>query len=233
VAIMRPATSAPILCVEGDAQFLPYLEVNARRFAEVEIARTYVRTAGRGDVALTVVREGGTARLERATSAPDAPANASGGQIDVTSLVEILTAHPRFAAPRLIKVDTDGQDAGILADAVDVLAAAHPVVFFEFDPAMTRAASGGDALATFPLLAGLGYCRALFFTNLGDLVIGLDAGSWDEIATLADYAAAGEPVAYLDVCAFGPDDAELAASVESAELAHRRDRRADQGATSR
>ena len=218
VAIMRATTAVPILCVEGDEQFLPYLEVNAGRFTDVEIAPTYVRTAG-GDDELTVVREGGTARLE-----PGAPTG--GPTVGVTPLTEILTAHPRFATPALIKIDTDGQDAGILADAGEVLAGCHPTLFFEFDVAMTRAASGGDALAIFPGLAEAGYRRALFFTNLGDLVIGLDVDGWGEIATLADYAGPGEAVAYFDVCAFGPDEGDLAAAVEAAERARRQAQRA-------
>ena len=230
VAIMRPGTTAPILCIEGDASFLPYLEVNAHRFADIEIAPTYVRTADAGDGAMAVVRDGGTARLEQVG---DVGTAGPGPHLEVTPLADILAAHPRFMSPRLIKVDTDGQDAGILADADDVLASAHPVLFFEFDPAMTRAASGGDPLTTFTQLADLGYRRALFFTNLGELVIGLDRDSWREIPTLADYPSAGDPVAYFDVCAFGTDDGDLAAEVEATELARRRRRRTGQDVAAR
>ena len=230
VAIMRSRTAAPILGIEGDASFLPYLEVNAARFADVEVAPTYVRTSGSPDDQLAVVRDGGTARLERVTGPGTAGADAP---LVVTPLVEILRDHPRFAAPRLIKVDTDGQDAGILADADEVLASSHPVLFFEFDPAMTQAASGSNALETFPQLAALGYRRALFFTNLGDLVIGLDRDAWSEVDALSEYPAEGEPVAYFDVCAFGPDDAALAAEVEGAERTRRRQARAGQASTDR
>jgi hypothetical protein len=144
----------------------------------------------------------------------------------VKALVEIMADHPRFSSPALVKIDTDGQDAGILADAHDLLATFRPVLFFEFDPAMTRAASGGDALEIFAGLALAGYRRALFFTNLGDIVVGLDVDQWGEIATLAEYAGPGESVAYFDVCTFGPGDDLLGREVERLELERRRHHRA-------
>ncbi len=95
----------------------------------------------------------------------------------MTPLADILAAHPRFASPALIKIDTDGQDAGILADAGDVLAAGHPDAVLRVRPGHDpRWRPGGDALDIFPGLAAHGYRRALFFTNLGELVVGLDAG---------------------------------------------------------
>jgi FkbM family methyltransferase len=212
VAVIRAATRAPILCVEGDEKFLPYLEINAGRSPDVEIAATYVRTTN-GEEQFAVVREGGTARLE--PCAPDGRPT-----VEVTPLADILAAHPRFASPALIKIDTDGQDTGILLDSAEILAARTPTLFFEFDVAMTYAASRCDAMTIFPALAAAGYRRALFFTNFGSFVNGLDVDQWDEIATLVEHAAPGNAVSYFDVCAFGPDDGELATEVEAAERAH-------------
>ena len=207
--IREQAPATPILCIEGDDHFLPFLRANVGGLAGVEIAPHYVRHSA-DDEALAVVRAGGTARL---VAQDGAPLQGGPGR----ALEAILAEHPAFATPGLIKVDTDGHDADILVEAEGVLAAHRPIVFFELDPALARAAGGRDPQDALDLLARLGYRRALFFTNTGSLAFGLDGAAFAEARARTRHAAPGRPVAYFDVCAFGPDDAELAAAVERRE----------------
>jgi FkbM family methyltransferase len=204
---------APILCIEGDVQFLPYLQHNVRDLAAVEVAAIYVQHAPEdGDAGVAVVRSGGTARLV------DQQGIANSERVSVQQLSSILAEHPHFAQPGMIKLDTDGHDADILLQAEDVLVAGQPVVFFEFDPAMAAGAGGTDPHAALDLLARLDYRSALFFTNTGNLARALDVTSWaSEVPTMAGDIGPGRPVAYFDVCVFGPDDAEIAGEVERRE----------------
>ena len=214
VAIIRDQVpEVPILCIEGDPQFLPYLHYNVRGLAEVEIAPVYVRhAAGQDDGKLAVLRGGGTASLV------DQAGVVATDVITTRSLDDILGDHLRFANPGMLKLDTDGHDADILLQAESVLAAARPIVFFEFDPSMAASIGGTDPQSALDLLDRLGYRRSLFFTNTGALAGGLDVEAWasDAVSMAADLGP-GHPVAYFDVCVFGPDDVELAAEIEGRE----------------
>ncbi len=130
----------------------------------------------------------------------------------------VLSDHPDFGTPGIIKVDTDGHDADILLQAERVLAASRPVVYFEFDPRMAADVGGTDPHAALDLLARLGYRRALFFTNTGRLARALDVAAWaSEVPAMTADIGPGRAVAYFDVCAFGPDDGGLADEVERRE----------------
>jgi FkbM family methyltransferase len=212
-AIVRTATDVPILAVEGDLAFLPYLRENAALLGDIEIAPSYVRSADQAGP-LAVERVGGTARLVAAGG--DAAADPA--TLEARSLEEILDRHPRFARPTLVKIDTDGHDVGIITDSQDVLRRTQPVLFFELDVAMTRDTADADATKVFPMLAELGYRRALFYGNLGPLVIGLDASAWGEVPTLARLPEREPRVAYFDVCAFPAHRLDECHRVEQGEL---------------
>lgn len=199
VAIVRAVADVPILCVEGDDHFLPYLRSNAAGVVDVEIDASYVATT----VGLKAVeRRGGTARLVEASD-PGAEALA------VRSLAEILADHPRFARPGIVKIDTDGHDATILRAASDLLAEVRPVLFFEHDPAMAAAVGADDPATIFGHLAALGYDRFLLYDNRGPLV---GVRSAAEVADLERTSRALDPASaqpYLDVCALADEPAVL------------------------
>ncbi len=198
--IVRHHSDLPVLCIEGDEQFLPYLRTNAASLADVEVAATYVATADRSE-RRQVARANGTARLVEGSGTTG---------VETTSLAQILRDHPRFAEPALLKIDTDGQDVAIIHGAADLLASVRPVLFFELDPALT----GGEE-ATWPvfgLLAEAGYRRALAFGNTGDLLDDVTVDDWGR-RRLAPHID-GDEVRYLDICAAAPaDDAVLDAVV--------------------
>ena len=214
VAIIRAAVSeAPVLCIEGDSHFLPYLDQNVRGLAGVEVAPVYVRhTAADHGTTTAVRRAHGTASLV----ACDDSGTAS--TVATRALDVILAEHPAYSIPGLLKLDTDGHDADILLQAEPVLRAAYPVVFFEFDQPMAASVGGTDPLAALTLLARLGYRRALVFANTGPLVAVLDGDAWvTEIETLATRLGPGRPVAYFDICVFGAADLDIADELERLE----------------
>ena len=209
-AIVRSCCDVPILCIEGDETFIPYLRANVARWNTVEVAPVYVRSSAFDGGGLTVQRVGGTASLT--TGEEELPSQ---------TLAEILARHDRFTAPQLVKIDTDGHDVGIIDSSLSLLASIKPVLFFEFDPALTTEVTGDDAHRVFEELRQIGYSRALFFSNTGELLLALDSVAWPEIPTLAKYASPQDSVGYFDVCVFGTSDLEFAHTFEATEVMHR------------
>ncbi|MGH3130004.1 MAG: hypothetical protein ACRDNX_04230, partial [Gaiellaceae bacterium] len=159
-AIVRGATDVPILCVEGDDRFFAILRRNSTRFdPPVELEHAFVGAPARA----AIERHGGTARL-----VPGA-----GGEVRGKPLARILEEHPRFAAPALVKIDTDGYDVPIVLAELDLLARLKPVLFFEYDPHL-----GADPVV-FERLREIGYRTVHVYENTGELArtAGLDEGA--------------------------------------------------------
>ena len=153
-AIVRSATAAPILCIEGDERFFELLERNATRFnPPIELERAFVRAPARA----AVERGRGTARLVAGDTA-----------LRTRTLGEILADHPVFATPRLLKIDTDGYDVPIVLAELELISRLRPVLFFEYDPAL-----GADAVV-FERLREIGYRRGHVYANTGELTATLE-----------------------------------------------------------
>jgi FkbM family methyltransferase len=147
-AAVRERSDAPVLCVEGDERFFELLERNAPQLAPVELERAFVGV-GQG----VVERGRGTARVVRGA-----------GELPSKSLGQVLDAHPRFASPALVKLDTDGYDVPIVLAELDLLARVQPVLFFEYDPHL------GAEPVVFERLRAIGYERMHVYENTGEHV---------------------------------------------------------------
>lgn len=175
-AIVRAVTGVPILCIEGDDRFFPILARNAARLdPPVELEHAYVRAPA----GATVERGRGTARLVAG----------EGEAVRTKTLGRILEDHPRFAAPALVKIDTDGLDVPIILAELELLARLKPVLLFEYDPHL-----GADPVV-FERLRKIGYRRARVYENTGELA---------RVAELTDdihsaYAGHGG-ARYADIC---------------------------------
>lgn len=200
VAIVRARANAAILCVEGDPEFLPYLERNTRALEGVEIARCYIASADMDLASMTVERSRGTAQLVDGSRGVARDA--------VLPLVSILEQHPAFDTPAVIKIDTDGHDAGIIRSFAPWLADKHPVLFFEFDPRMTRSVGASDPISLFAELAVLRYSTLVLYTNTGELVGRFDAAD-DRLRGMAEELGTEPAPPYWDVVAVHDSDTDL------------------------
>lgn len=217
VAIVRASSAMPVLAVEGDEAFLPYLRSNTAGLADVEVEDRYLGSDD-GFLHGQVVREGGTASITT-------DLDLAGPSLPSVSIEGLLSKHPRFVDAALVKIDTDGHDADLIVMLRPWLTTRLPVVYFEFDAVLSERAGGAPPSRALTTLLELGYERALFFTNTGEFLIALDAAAWADATALEEFGAPGEPVAYFDVCAFGPMDRALADQVEADERDLRRRRR--------
>lgn len=191
-------TDCRMIAVEGNPAFLPYLRHNLERFGDrVVIVPAFAGTGTSGPVALETAH--GTARL---VPASDADADST----PFLGLAEIV-GQAGLGDPGLLKTDTDGFDIGIIEAGLAWLAKHRPVLFFEFDPALT-APSGADSWGVFAKLATAGYRSALVWLNTGELCrsFALDDGlAVAELRALLTCSA----IAYFDIAAFA-DSAEAA-----------------------
>ncbi|HUO08751.1 MAG TPA: hypothetical protein VM008_10655 [Phycisphaerae bacterium] len=209
VATLRRYCAAPILCVEGCDEYLTLLKENLRQFFDVEIEEGFV---GSGEVAAKLVVEKGTAFMEPGEH---------GGVMTTRPLRQILERHPRFGeggGARLWKIDTDGWDAFILQNNIEVVGAVRPVVFFEYDPHFFVGKLSGSS-GVFEALRGEGYHDVLFWENTGDFHLRTNLGERALIQDLHESVAGRNKSRYWDVAAFPRELGELAGRQRDEEIA--------------
>lgn len=188
-AIIRAHSDVPVLCVEGDDVFVRLLELNAEQFGDVELEQAFVRGSEPRSGMGGVERARGTARLV-------------GGTVPTKPLAAILEEHPRFVNPALVKLDTDGMDVAIVMANQDLLAGAHPVLFFEYDPHL------GATPEVFVALSHKGYETAVAYENTGEYRESVALSDTARIAVLHDEYTGHGGARYIDVCVL-PEGVEI------------------------
>jgi hypothetical protein len=127
--------------------------------------------------------------------------------------VRFSSEHPRFATPRLIKIDTDGADFEIISSSMDVIAKSHPVLYFEYTLA-ERKDSLPASIAAITRLSEAEYSRFLVYDNFGNLLHVITSDVVRNFMDLNRYLMSnllfGRAVYYCDVCAFTANDEDLA-----------------------
>ncbi len=208
IIAIRKAASMPLLGIEGNAAYYELLKANVAGLRDVELDQSFV---GYGVATLS-----GTLRADHGTAS--FISTAARGQVIVPKpLTEILRAHPRFLNARFLKIDTDGLDCAILTAALDWLAGARPVVYFEYDPsAYARYDPSG-----FEIFAGLcraGYSTALIWDNRGDYLLACDLSDRRLLEDVHQYFAGRHSKVYCDIAVFHDDDRDVMDASRAAEI---------------
>lgn len=209
VAVLRARAHFPVLCVEADPGFFELLRRNAAQFPDVELVRAYLGEAP-SEVPGRLRSAEGTGHVEAADS---------GQTISIRTLCQVLADHPRFAAAKLVKIDTDGYDCKIIRGAAPCLGRSKPVLFFEYDPYFLSR-QGDDGLSVFRTLDDLGYRDLLVYDNLGRLLGPARVGDDADLSRIHNDYCDGRPGGrYVDLCAFHSDDADSFAEALRSETA--------------
>ena len=211
VAIVRTTSSLPVLCVEGNPTYLKYLTRNLLKFEDTEVEPRFVGAEDQ-DSRGRVISNGGTAHLE--LSGSDA------SMLSIRTLETIVSTHPRFTAPRLVKIDTDGYDQRIIMGSEAFLRSANPCIFFEYDPYFL-AMQSDDGLSLFPFLESLGYSGAVIWDNFGVFLLSTQLSEKALFEQLHLYYSGRRSSAYMDIAVFHSTDQDLFEAVVLNEMQNR------------
>lgn len=190
---------ARVLCVEADDAYLGYLAENVGHDDRVVVERCLLVAGEPSGESMAPVRSGGTTRFESSDAAQSAP---------VVGVEALKRRHRDWSDLRLVKSDTDGHDVALVPAVAAVWSDSRPVLFFEFDPRLTRIA-GYEPDAVWGELRDLGYDLVGIWDNLGSPVAAVaigdvtsllaahDAAYWDVAVVHAADAAGHEALARL------------------------------------
>jgi FkbM family methyltransferase len=203
-AVIRDgAPRAPVLAVEGHPRFFDLLKRNAAQFdPPLDLNRAIVGPRA-ARVRAVFEAASGTAQLRFG----------GGDEVEVQTLSAVLGRHPRFAAPKLLKLDTDGHDWPILRAESDLLARVRPLLFAEYDPHLMSE----DDHEVLPLLRAVGYARALVYENTGEYADAIDLADAASVADLRERYAGFGGARYADLALFHAEDLDLAVRAEERE----------------
>ncbi|MDZ5620011.1 hypothetical protein SFC88_04210 [Nocardioides sp. HM23] len=150
------ATDGRVLCVEADTFYLDFLHRNVDADDRITVVESLLAVDDAA-AATTAVRTGGTTRFVKGEDPDAMPSIAPGA---------LRAAQPDFSELRLVKSDTDGYDVALVPAVAEAWADSRPVLFFEYDPYLTRIA-GYDPLSVWPRLEELGYREAAVWNHAG------------------------------------------------------------------
>lgn len=171
------AADGKVLCVEADTFYLDFLHLNVDADERITVVESLL-TVDESSTARTAVRAGGTTRF------------AEGGDADGLPSVTpsaLRRDHPDFTDLRLVKSDTDGYDVALVPGIAEAWSSSRPVLFFEYDPYLTRIA-GLDPAGVWPRLRELGYDDLVLWDHAGTpLGRSTTAGVGAHVASLDDF----------------------------------------------
>lgn len=190
LAEIQSHIQAPALCIEGNRNFLQFLQQNIDALnGHIDIANCFV---GLEQCVDSVGRE------------------SSGAAVAVRSLRAILAEHSHFQGSKFIKIDIDGFDF-ITQCALSVIATDKPVLMFEYDTKLPENAAQG--IQAIQALMKTNYRNYLLFDNFGNYFCSHTSGDilfFHELnAYLKSNRDHGTAVYYFDVVAFHEEDADL------------------------
>ncbi len=143
------ATDARILCIEADPGYLHFLHLNVDADDRIAVEEALlVPVADEQATGVRAVKVGGTARFHASSGTETTLRTVSPG--------ELRARHADLDRLRLVKSDTDGYDVALVPAIAGEWADRRPVLFFEYDHALSREA-GHDPLEVWSALAEHGY----------------------------------------------------------------------------
>jgi FkbM family methyltransferase len=157
VSFVAEKVQGQFLCIEADAQYFKYLQMNAQKIPGViceNVALSDKAETHQG----AMVAVGGTAHIR--TDAMDQKTFA------FKTLDQLTEKHVLFKQAHILKIDTDGYDYKVLRGAMALLQN-RPILYFELSPWHLRHVGHEDPLSIFYFLKAQGYSQYFFYDNGG------------------------------------------------------------------
>jgi FkbM family methyltransferase len=197
------ATDARVVCVEADEYYLDFLRINVGAEPCCRIEPALLTPDEAATARVSPVRRGGTTRF-----VSDEPA----GELARVTPTALRARHPWTERLRLLKSDTDGYDVVLVPALARAFGDLAPVLFFEYDPRLSRLA-GNEPAEVWAELQELGYAHVAVWDNgglpLGRMPISVAAAA----SVVLDAPAAARVKAYWDVAVVHAEDAAGLAAV--------------------
>ncbi|HEY3841907.1 MAG TPA: FkbM family methyltransferase [Acidimicrobiales bacterium] len=192
------STNARVLCIEGDPYWAAYLRKNLADNPCATIEEVFLIPAEGEWAAATPIRTQGTTRFTQDAG--------TAGALPALSARALREKYPDFAHLRLIKSDTDGLDPVLVPAVAEAWRDVGPVLFFEFDPILARAADNDQPNALWDELIRLGYSRLAIWDNTGDKLGQLDITDAARLAAILEPRPRHLGYDFWDVAACRADD---------------------------
>jgi len=187
---------ARVLCVEADPEYLPYLERNVGLDGRCVIEFGLLVSDAAEAYGLGAVRNGGTTSF----------VPGGGGAAPALTVADLPGRHPQLPPIRLVKSDTDGHDTRLIPPLARAYAASRPVLFFEYDPQLTRAVGRTDPSAVWAELRSAGYSTVGVWDNFGNPIMVLPIEEVSARAAILDKPFKERGYHYWDVAAVHAGD---------------------------
>ena len=207
VAFVRNYSNIPILCIDGEEEYVSILRQNVAQYENVHICQALVGKENR-DERIKLKVEKGTAHIEESKTT-----------VKVRTLENILEEFPKFSNSKILKSDTDGFDTWILRSCTDYLKTSKPILFFEFDPHFIKK-NGDDPWDFLKYLKDTGYSYLIFYTNIGDYMLGCDIHNEKVVNQLIHYFSGRNIEMFADICAFHAEDQDIFEYTMDQEIKH-------------
>ena len=212
---LRNACNSPIICAEGNPEFLPILKSNLAAIPGIFRVIEKFIGPGHSSQVVKVITENGTAHVDRAATheIEKQPKNDHLAVTGMISYKEIIEANVDLPLVRLVKIDTDGFDFQIILGAINQLASSMPVLFFEFDPSFSPKDAAQEALVAANALISAGYVHFVTYDNFGNYMLSFSDKPIerfkDLFAFLEQSRNSGGGTSYLDICGFSEHDCDV------------------------
>jgi FkbM family methyltransferase len=231
-ALIQEYQQVKVLCIEGNPEFLEYLDFNVSVIGNIVVEKCFVGKDNSFVNLQDISSSNGTASIISSLSNSDfqreqeqsgcIPSNSQ----NIRSLSSILQKHNDFRNAKLLKIDTDGYDFTIIQQSIDVILELCPIIYFEYDISFDKYEGCKSGLETITLLLSKGYNKFIVYDNYGNYLISLSNPSLDSFVDLNSYLVSnhfksGSPaIYYLDICAFSDKDCDLFDRVRNIETSY-------------
>lgn len=216
-ALIQQYQTVPVLCIEGNPEFVLYLEGNAEIIKNIEIEECFIGNDGDVVNFEEMKSQGGTATIKNAVG--------STGTLTtyMKSLETILKKHEKFKKSKLLKIDTDGFDFQIIQENIDYIKKNKPIIYFEYD--ITFESEGIHAgKKTLEELIRIGYIKFIVYDNFGNYILSFSDRDKNLFSDLNAFLfssrfQSGTPsIYYFDICAFSHEDEDLSDRLRQLEI---------------
>jgi FkbM family methyltransferase len=216
-ALMNKHVVTETLLIEGDPAYTNLLKFNVDRLGHpAQICEAFCG-AENGSVSEESIRRTGAGT----SSIKETPALAGNSTIPVLTFREILNLHPSFKLSRLIKLDTDGYDFGIIEANASLFSQMQATVYYECAP-FEQENGLKDSIKSFQELIKF-FKFFVVYDNFGHFMCSLEGGNLFEkylelMVFLVSNRVDGTAVYYLDIAAFTPSNEDLFAILRDLEI---------------